>query len=215
MVLIAPSLLSADAANLKQDVKDLQEASADLLHFDVMDGHFVPNMTYGPHILKALKELTTLPFDVHLMVCEPEKFVPWFAQAGADILTFHLEATTHPDDLIKQIKSYGIKAGISLKPKTDMNLLSKLKDLPDLVLIMGVEPGFGGQSFLEDTPQRISLARKIFPQQNIVIEVDGGINEQTAPLSVRAGADILVAGTAVFKNRTFAQNICLLKGEKQ
>ena len=215
MVLIAPSLLSADAANLGQDVKDLEKASADLLHFDVMDGHFVPNMTYGPHILKALKKQTKLPFDVHLMVCEPEKFIPWFAEAGADILTFHLEATSQADELIKQIKSYDIKAGVSLKPKTDINLLSQLRELPDLVLVMGVEPGFGGQSFLEDTPKRISFARKIFPQKNVLIEVDGGINEQTAQRSILAGADILVAGTAVFKNRTFAQNICLLKGEKQ
>lgn len=212
MVLVAPSLLSANPANLGKDIRDLENAQADLLHFDVMDGHFVPNMTYGPNVLRALKKEVKLPFDVHLMVNQPEKFIPWYADAGADIITFHIEATDDADYLIKLIKSYKIKAGISLKPKTDMACLAKLKELPDLFLVMGVEPGFGGQSFLEDTPGRITFVKKLFPH-SVMIEVDGGINGQTAKLAREAGADILVAGTAVFINGAFIQNIRMIKGE--
>ena len=212
MVLVAPSLLSANPANLGKDIRDLENAQADLLHFDVMDGHFVPNMTYGPNVLRALKKEVKLPFDVHLMVNQPEKFIPWYADAGADIITFHIEATDDADYLIKLIKSYKIKAGISLKPKTDMACLAKLKELPDLFLVMGVEPGFGGQSFLEDTPGRITFVKKLFPH-SVMIEVDGGINVQTAKLAREAGADILVAGTAVFINGAFIQNIRMIKGE--
>lgn len=212
MVLVAPSLLSANPANLGKDIRDLENAQADLLHFDVMDGHFVPNMTYGPNVLRALKKEVKLPFDVHLMVNQPEKFIPWYADAGADIITFHIEATDDADSLIKLIKSYKIKAGITLKPKTDMTCLAKLKELPDLFLVMGVEPGFGGQSFLEDTPGRITFVKKLFPH-SVMIEVDGGINVQTAKLAREAGADILVAGTAVFLNGAFIQNIRMIKGE--
>ena len=213
MVKIAPSLLSANPAYFMDDVKKLEQAKADLLHFDVMDGHFVNNMTFGPMILKSLKKCTKLAFDVHLMVNEPERFVPWFAEAGADMITFHLEATKKPDDLIKMIKKYGLKAGVSLKPKTDMKILSKLKQQPDLFLVMGVEPGFGGQAFFEDTPQRILMARQLLANPKLIVEVDGGINKETAKLCVDAGADILVAGTAVFKNGEYQKNILTLKGE--
>jgi len=213
MVKIAPSLLSANPAFLGDDVKKLEQAGADLLHFDVMDGHFVNNMTFGPMFLKSLKKCTKLAFDVHLMVNTPERFVPWYAESGADMITFHLEATENPDDLIKLIHQYGIKAGISLKPKTDMKILSKLKCQPDLFLVMGVEPGFGGQAYFEDTPQRIVAARKLLSNSNLIVEVDGGINPKTAKLSVDAGADILVAGTAVFKNNEYKKNILTLKGE--
>ena len=214
MVKIAPSLLSADPACFMDDVKKLEQAKADLLHFDVMDGHFVNNMTVGPMILKSLKKCTKLAFDVHLMVNEPERFVPWFSEAGADMITFHLEATKKPDDLIKMIKKYGLKAGVSLKPKTDMKILSKLKQQPDLFLVMGVEPGFGGQDFFEDTPQRILLARQLLTNPKLIVEVDGGINKDTAKLCIDAGADILVAGTAVFKNGEYQKNILTLKGEE-
>ena len=213
MVLVAPSLLSANTAALGKDVQDLERAGADLLHFDVMDGHFVPNITYGPHILKALKKQTSLPFDVHLMVNEPEKFIPWFIESGADFLTFHLEATSKADILIKQIKEAGLKAGVSLKPNTDIKLISDLCEIPDMILVMGVEPGFGGQAFREDTPERILSSKNLFPQNGVLIEVDGGINQQTAKLCIDAGADILVAGTAVFKNGIYAQNIRAIKGE--
>lgn len=214
MVLIAPSLLSADPAFLGKEIKHLEKAHADWLHFDVMDGHFVPNMTYGSHVLKGLKKCTCLPFDVHLMVNQPEKFVPWFAKAGADIITFHFEATSEPDKLLKKIKEYHIKAGISFRPNTDVNVLRKLKEIPDLVLVMGVEPGFGGQSFRADTVERIVLTRKLFANSQVLIEVDGGIDAKTAPSCIDAGADILVAGTAVFKNGNYAKNIHHLKGEK-
>jgi len=214
MVLVAPSLLSANPAFFGREIKRLEKAHADLLHFDVMDGHFVPNMTYGPHILKGLKKITYLPFDVHLMVNNPEKFVPWFAEAKADIITFHLEATSQPDKLLKEIKKHHIKAGISLRPKTDISLLSTLHELPDLVLVMGVEPGFGGQSFLKDTPRRIKLIKKIFAAHHVLIEVDGGIDAKTASLCIEAGADILAAGTAVFRDGCYAKNIRRLRGEK-
>jgi len=210
MVLIAPSLLAADVASLGAEVKKLEKAHADLLHFDVMDGHFVPNITYGPHILKALKEKTSIPFDVHLMVNEPEKFVPWFIDAGADIITFHLEATENPNKLIKIIKEAGKKAGVSLKPKTDLAIFKTLKETPDLILVMGVEPGFGGQKFFPDTPKRIAKTKELFPRS--LIEVDGGIAKDTAQLCINAGADILVAGTFIFKNGTYAKNIKTLKG---
>ena len=210
MVLIVPSLLAADVASLGAEVKKLEKAHADLLHFDVMDGHFVPNITYGPHILKALKEKTSIPFDVHLMVNEPEKFVPWFIDAGADIITFHLEATENPNKLIKIIKKAGKKAGVSLKPKTDFAIFKTLKETPDLILVMGVEPGFGGQKFFPDTPKRITKTKELFP--HTLIEVDGGIAKDTAQLCINAGADILVAGTFIFKNGTYAKNIKTLKG---
>ena len=213
MVKIAPSLLSANPACLGEEVKKLEQAKADLLHFDVMDGHFVPNMTFGPMFLNSLKQCTNLAFDVHLMVNNPERFIPWYAKAGADVITFHLEATENPDDLIALIKEHGIKAGISLKPKTDMNILSQLKQQPDLFLVMGVEPGFGGQTFIDDTPQRIKEVRQLLDNPHLIVEVDGGINPETAKISVNAGADILVAGTAVFKNGDYKKNILTLKGD--
>ena len=212
MVLVAPSLLSANAADLGNEVKLLEKAHADLLHFDVMDGHFVPNMTYGPLILRSLKNLTQLPFDVHLMVNNPENFIPWFIDAGADILTFHLEATNNPNLLIEQIQGSGLKAGVSLRPGTDINKLKKLNKNPDLVLVMGVEPGFGGQPFREDTPSRIIKTKSIFVNSEVLIEVDGGINPNTARQCIEAGADILVAGTAIFKNRKYGNNIRMIRG---
>lgn len=145
MVLIAPSLLAANPAQLGKEVKLLEKANADLLHFDVMDGHFVPNMTYGPLILKALRKYTSLKFDVHLMVENPENFIPWYIDAGADMLTFHLEATKKSGKLIKLIKKSGLKSGISLKPDTDISLLSSLQEKPDMILVMGVEPGLAGR----------------------------------------------------------------------
>lgn len=214
MVLVAPSLLSADMAALGDEVKKLEKSQADLLHFDVMDGHFVPNMTFGPIILKALKKYTKLPFDVHLMVKNPAKFIPWFVQAGADIITFHIEATSNPDSLIRKIRKSGIRAGISIKPNTDVTVLKNLKEKPDLILVMSVEPGFGGQEFRKDALQRIKKIRQMFPNKNVLIEVDGGINHETALLCIQAGADILVAGTAVFKNGTYKENIRAIRGEK-
>ena len=213
MVLVAPSLLSADMSALGKEVKLLEQAQADLLHFDVMDGHFVPNLTFGPMILKNLKKHTNLPFDVHLMVTNPEEFVPWYAEAGADYLTFHIEATANPNGILKSIKQRGIKAGISIKPNTSIDTLKNLKEKPDLVLVMGVEPGFGGQKFNPYTTSKIKQIKEIFSSFDTLISVDGGINVETAKLCIDAGTDILAAGTSVFKNGTYAENIRALKGE--
>ena len=213
MVLVAPSLLSADPAQLGKEVELLEKANADLLHFDVMDGHFVPNMTYGPLVLKALKKHTSLKFDVHLMVENPESFIPWYIDAGADMLTFHIEATKNADTLIQYIKKSGLKAGVSLRPDSDITLLSRLHEIPDVVLVMGVEPGFGGQTFREDTIKRIKKTRELITSDKTLISVDGGITAQTALLCRQAGVDILIAGTTVFKNGTYADNIKILKGD--
>lgn len=213
MVLIAPSLLSADSAQLGREAKLLEDAHADLLHFDVMDGHFVPNMTYGPLVLKSLKKYTSLPFDVHLMVDNPDRFIPWYIDAGADMLTFHLEAAKDADTLIQYIRRSGLKAGVSLKPTSDINILSHLHEIPDIVLVMGVEPGFGGQVFMKNTIKRIEQTRKLIPSDKFLISVDGGITQETAKLCRLAGADILVAGTAVFRDNNYDKNIKLLKGD--
>jgi len=207
MIQIAPSLLAANSAELGQEVVKLQNAQADLIHFDVMDGHFVPNITFGAHILKDLKKHTTLPFDVHLMVNDPSRFIPWFAKAGADFISFHLEASPDPLSDIALIRQYGVKAGITLKPDTNMALLKTYASAADMILIMAVEPGFGGQKFREDTVRRILAAKEFIGKQNILLEVDGGITPLTAQAAKKAGADILVAGTAVFRNGTYAQNI--------
>jgi len=213
MVKIAPSILAADSACLGNEATLLQQADADLIHFDVMDGHFVPNITFGPKILKDMKKYTSLPFDVHLMVNEPQLFVPWYADAGADIITFHLEATNTPVEIINLIHSYGVKCGVSLKPETNLSLLEPLLNNIDMVLVMSVAPGFGGQKFISETPAKIKNIKNIIGKRNIIIEVDGGITPDTAKSCINAGADILVAGTSVFAGGTYNENIQKLKGE--
>ncbi len=199
-ILIAPSILSADLFRLGEDVKRVEKAGADWLHVDIMDGHFVPNLSFGPAIVSSLKGKTKLPLDVHLMVEKPFQFVGPFAAAGADLLTVHMEANDNVSEVLKQIHALGIKAGVSIKPDTEPEVLSGVLDQVDLILVMSVYPGFGGQSFLPQSPDRIREVRKLIQSsgRNIWLEVDGGINAQTAPLVLQAGADVLVAGSAIF-----------------
>lgn len=211
MVKIAPSILAADSSCLKDAVQKIEKAGADYIHFDVMDGHFVPNITFGPQILKDLKFQTNLPFDVHLMVENPEKFIPWFAEAKADMITFHVEATNNVLPILNLIKKYNIKAGLSLKPDTNIHRLDPFLDKVDLVLVMSVNPGFGGQSFIPSAIDKIRYLNQI-PNRSFAIEVDGGITPVTASQCIIAGSDILVAGTSVFKDGLYEKNIQTLKG---
>ncbi len=213
MVKIAPSLLAADSACLGKAVSDLEASGADFIHFDVMDGHFVPNITFGPKILQELKKYTSLPFDVHLMVTNPDECIAWYADAGADLITFHLEASDNPQHTLQLIKKHQLKSGITLKPSSDIKQIIPFIDYVDLVLVMGVQPGFGGQKFYPDTPDRIKQTKDIIAHRPVLLEVDGGVNFQNVSLCVNAGADILVAGTAVFQNGALSENIKALKGK--
>lgn len=199
-MLIAPSILSADFARLGEEVAALTKAGADMIHIDVMDGHYVPNLTIGPGVVKALRPHTTLPFDVHLMIAPVDALVPAFAEAGADIITFHPEATPHPHRTARLIRSLGKKVGVSLNPGSPIELIDYLWDELDLILVMTVNPGFGGQSFLPAMLPKIAALRMKIAQRGrpILLEVDGGINRDTAADAVAAGADTLVAGNAVF-----------------
>ena len=215
-VRIAPSILSADFAALGQEVRAIEAAGADWVHIDVMDGHFVPNLTIGPAVVKALRPHSTLPFDVHLMISPVDHFLDAFAAAGADIITVHPEAGPHIHRSIQHIKSLGKQAGVSLNPATPAKMLDYLIDDIDLVLIMSVNPGFGGQSFITSQLRKIEAVRKMIDKsgRDIRLEVDGGIDAGTAPLAIAAGADVLVAGTATFKGGpdAYAGNIRQLRG---
>ncbi len=209
-ILIAPSILSADFANLQADIIRVEKAGADWIHIDVMDGHFVPNLTIGAPVVKNLRKITKLPFDVHLMIEHPWLYIDDFAKAGSDIITVHQEACVgNLSEIITQIKSYGIKAGVSIKPNTFVDAIKDvLKDV-DLVLVMSVEPGFGGQSFMPNSLAKIKELRTLCP--DLDIEVDGGINVDTAKLATQAGANVLVAGSSVYGAKDVAAAIDILR----
>jgi len=212
---ISPSILSADFSKLGNEIQNLEKAEADLIHIDVMDGHFVPNITIGPEVISKLRKYTTLPFDVHLMISPVHNFIKNFADAGADIITIHPEATSDLVSSIKKIKSYNKKAGVSLNPKTSVNKVLPVLNLIDLVLVMSVNPGFGGQQFIKDTLEKVKVLRKEIDSKNLKtqIEIDGGINFENAKMAKEAGVDILVSGTTIFKENggNLKKNIQLLK----
>lgn len=199
-VRIAPSILSANFANLADEIRKVEEAGAGLLHVDVMDGHFVPNITIGPPVVQSIRTATKLPLDVHLMISDPDKYIPAFADAGANILTIHAESTVHLDRTLNLVRSHNVHAGIAINPATPLLQVEYALGLADLLLVMSVNPGFGGQKFIRYVVDKIRQARQIIEARNLrcVIEVDGGIDLDTIPLVVRAGAEVLVSGSAIF-----------------
>ena len=217
-IAIAPSILSADFAELGREIRAITSAGADYIHVDVMDGHFVPNITIGPCVVKAVKPHTHLPLDVHLMISNPDDYIDEFAKAGADILTVHAEACVHLHRTLQSIRAAGIKAGVSLVPSTPVDILKYLIDDIDLILVMSVNPGFGGQSFIPSQLNKIKELRQMIDAsgQDILLEVDGGIKESNAQTVIDAGATMLVAGSAVFTGNQaeYASNIVALRGEK-
>lgn len=214
---IAPSILSADFTRLSDEIKAVEEAGADYIHIDVMDGHFVPNITFGPLIVKAVRRITNLPLDVHLMISEPERYISDFADAGADIITFHIEASVHAHRTIQSIKAKGKKAGISLNPATPLSSLEYILEDLDLVLLMTVNPGFEAQKFIPSVLPKIEKLRHEIDKKGLKceIEVDGGINEDTIQLASSAGADVFVAGSAIFYSSDYKETIKRMREKAQ
>ena len=203
-ILIAPSILSADFAKLGEEIRAVERAGADWIHVDVMDGHFVPNLTVGPVVVKSIRPMTKLPLDVHLMVENPEKYIESFARAGADIITFHIESEDEAKEVIKLIRYFKKKVGVSIRPKTEIRSIEPILSMVDMVLVMTVEPGFAGQGFISDCLPKIEDLRKVFKKD---IQVDGGINASTAADVRASGANVIVAGTAVFGTKDYASAI--------
>jgi ribulose-phosphate 3-epimerase len=212
---IAPSILSADFANLQDEIKAVEDAKVDYIHIDVMDGHFVPNITIGPPIVNAVRRVTTLPLDVHLMIESPENFIPAFAKAGSDIITVHIETCKHLHRTIQRIKELGIKAGISLNPSTPLKLLDHILEDVDLVLIMSVNPGFSGQEFIKSSLRKVEGLRKRLDTEGLKaeLEIDGGIKVLNIAEASRAGADVFVAGSAIFGSEDYKGTIEAMRRE--
>ncbi len=206
---IAPSILSADFARLSDEIARVEKAGADLLHIDVMDGHFVPNLTVGPPIVESLRKVTKLPLDVHLMITDPDAFIPEFASAGADYLTVHVEACPHLHRTIQSIKERGVKAGVTLNPATPLDAIEEILRDVDLLLVMSVNPGFGGQHFIDSVLDKIARARQLIDRTHsrAALEVDGGVKVENAAPIIRAGADILVSGSAIFSSPDYGATI--------
>jgi ribulose-phosphate 3-epimerase len=200
MAIISPSILSSDFSNLHDEIKKVEYGGADLIHIDVMDGIFVPNITFGPPVIKKIRKVTSLPFDVHLMIDRPERYIKDFVDAGADLITVHEESTVHLHRAIQQIKDYDVKVGVALNPSTPLESIKYILDMLDIVLIMTVNPGFGGQAFIEPMEHKIKELRKIIDENNLKakIEIDGGVKLDNAKEIIDWGADILVAGSAIF-----------------
>jgi ribulose-phosphate 3-epimerase len=215
MIKIAPSILSADFSRLGEHIRELEDFGADMIHIDVMDGMFVPNISFGVPIIKSIRKLTKLPFDVHLMIEEPSRFIEDFAGAGADIITVHYEADRHIDRTINYIKSFGIKAGVALNPATPVDTIKHLISNVDMVLIMSVNPGFGGQKYIKYCSDKIKEVRELSDKYNseLMIQVDGGIDGANISEVVNSGANVIVAGSAIFKNDEIEKNIKVLKAE--
>ncbi len=214
MVKIAPSILSADFSRLAEEIIDVEKGGADYIHVDVMDGHFVPNITIGPLIVQAIRPVTKLPLDVHLMIEQPDRYIPAFVEAGADLLSVHAEACPHLHRTIHLIKSNGVKAGVVLNPHTPVSMIEHVIEDVDLVLLMTVNPGFGGQAFIPSVIKKIQQVSSILKERNlqVEIEVDGGNNAETAKLCVEAGANVLVAGSAIYNQKDRKQAIKFIRG---
>jgi ribulose-phosphate 3-epimerase len=214
MVKIAPSILSADFSKLGEEIKDVEAGGADYIHIDVMDGHFVPNITIGPLIVEAIRPITKLPLDVHLMIDNPDHYIEAFAKAGADYITVHVEACRHLHRTIHYIKSFGVKAGVVLNPATPVDFIQHVLSDVDMVLLMSVNPGFGGQGFIPEVLTKIKALKKMIDEKGlqVEIEIDGGVNEQTAKQCIEAGATVLVAGSAIYNQKDRAKAMAALKG---
>ena len=213
-ILVSASLLGCDLSNLENEIKRAQDAGADWLHFDVMDGIFVPNISFGQPVLKAVKKCASVPIDTHLMIKDPIRYVEEFAKAGSHMITFHIEATREPLMVIDRIRSSGAKAGISVKPGTPVGMIKELVPYVDMVLIMTVEPGFGGQGFIHETLKKVSMVKALAESagKKIHIEVDGGINSKTAAECRNAGADVFVSGTYLFNSQDMSKAVASIKG---